>query len=294
MNSASELERFTPGFDADFGMETGWADEEETAPCSAEWFHVRPGDDRECTLLLPRADMVRYWGHWVQTLRRFQPCGGGQEFSPLCPHCRRYVGKQVRYVQAVVDPLGTQWLWEFGEVQWKQLKDLMKLTGQPLEGLPLRLKRLAAPGSPPVIVNQVEPWLDAGALPVPVDVKMLLRGVFVRQALMRGKADDEAGRRKSEPTPSDPDQMPAPPTPKAALSKPEPSVPQSCPDMQTASTSDLISPPLPSAFALDYERKCGIPFDKAIAKTKAVATAKETERRQSARRGENTPKTKPT
>lgn len=279
----------------DFGIETGWEDDDDRQQQTADWFHIRAGDDRECTLLLTQSQMIRYWGHWVQPARRFQPCTGGKDFAPLCPHCRRSIGKQVRYVQVVVDPFGTQWLWEFGKLQWNSLKQIVG--DGSLAGLAVGVKRLSAPGNPPVIVQQADPWLDAAALPVPVDAAALLRGVFMRQALLRGKGAPDLDRNPRDVNPRldlDPrlDLPTTPPAPKAALSPSAPPAAQSFPERPLLSTPDRLSDPsrvpcVSSAFAREFERRCGIPFEQATTQTKANLRERQANRDRSARRAEN-------
>ena len=270
----------------DFEIETGWGDEAGEIPPTAEWLKVLPGQARTITLLLLPESMPRYLGHWHQPTHQFRRCT-----APTCALCDRGQGKQQRFVQAVVDEEGTHWVWEFGPVQARQIKALVADAGGALEsrsgsalesrsgsalaGLAVTLMRPAAPGNPPIIVLQADPWLDREALPDPVDAKALLAGVWRRQALLRGKAGEERPAPRPALLPTVP--LPTAPTPKVAPSECPPSAPLCFPERQEAPTPDRLSGP-PSGFALEYERKSGIPFDQATMRIQANLKEKQAHR----------------
>ena len=172
----------------DLEVEQGWGDDQAVTLGSVDWLKVAPGQAKEVIVLSP--EPARYMGHWHIGTRRFHKC------PPIrCRWCFQGLAKQRRFVLAVLDEHGRQWIWEFGAVHGGQVRALLR-DGRELRGLSLVLMRPPGRGGNlPLSINLVAEAEGDGlfcrqALPEPADIAGLLWGVWSRQALQQGKAQD--------------------------------------------------------------------------------------------------------
>jgi hypothetical protein len=168
----------------------GWGDEEAEADSpSLDWLPIPAAEETLITLLsdLP----ARYVGHWQPSRRVMRRCS----LPAHCPFCFAGLGKQRRFVVAVLDERRRIWLWEFGDAVAAQVR---ARAADNLRGLKLTLGRSGATLRAPVAVLAWE-QTDGADLPPEPDAAGFLAAQWMRQALKDGKGPAQAGPSSSTP-----------------------------------------------------------------------------------------------